>query len=152
MMMCIGQFTFGLKTLAYQEFQRQTEWKHASTSRVGERDAHQFTGKGDDSITLSGWAPAFAGSVDSMDALRKQADEGEAWVLVEGTGRIYGEFVITHLTEGKTLFFADGTPRRIEFSLSLKRVDTGMNINESPGYGGILPDDLFSLDNLDLTE
>ncbi len=30
------------------------------------------------------------------------------------------------MSETRTLFFRDGTPRRIEFSLSLKRIDDGL--------------------------
>ena len=61
------------------------------------------------------------------------ASRGEAYVLVEGTGRIFGEFVITQLTEGRTLFYTDGMPRRIEFSVSLKRVDRGDQIDAYSG-------------------
>jgi len=43
--------------------------------------------------------------------------------MVEGSGRIYGLWVIESLSETKTLFFRDGTPRRIEFTLNLKRID-----------------------------
>ena len=31
MMMTLGMFVFGLPTLAYQELQRTTEWRHASS-------------------------------------------------------------------------------------------------------------------------
>jgi len=141
MMMSLGQFAFGLPTLAYQEFQRQTDWKHPNTSRVGERDAHQFTGNGDDSVTLTGWiAPEFMGDIASLDDLRTMADKGDAYVLVEGTGRIYGEYVIVSMTEGKSLFFADGFPRRIEFTLNLKRVDLGNQIDTYSGTGRPDPD------------
>jgi phage protein U len=134
MMMSLDQFVFSLPTLAYQEFQRQQEWKHPGTSRVGERDAHQYVGEGDDTITLSGWiAPEFCGDITSLDDLRDMASDGAAYVLVEGTGRIFGEFVITHISEGRTLFYADGLPRRIEFSLSLKRVDRGDRIDAHSG-------------------
>jgi len=51
------------------------------------------------------------------------AGTGGAWPLIEGSGRIYGLWVIESITETKTLFFQDGTPRRIEFSIALKRVD-----------------------------
>ena len=136
MMMSIGQFVFSLSTLAYQDFQRQQEWKHPATPRVGARDAHQYVGEGDDTITFSGWiAPGFNGDITSLDDLRDLADEGRANVLVEGTGRIFGEFVITHLSEGRTLFFEDGFPRRVEFSLSLKRVDRGDRIDSHSGSG-----------------
>ncbi|AIY43002.1 Phage-related tail protein [Collimonas arenae] len=124
MMMALGMFVFSLPTLAYQELHRQTEWKHASTSRVGARDAHQFTGKGDDTVTLSGWiAPELTGSVYSLDALRLMADTGKSWILILGTGRILGSFIITNMTEGRTHLAQDGDAGRIEFTIALKRTD-----------------------------
>jgi phage protein U len=127
MMMALGMFIFSLPTLAYQELQRQTNWKHPSTPRVGTRDAHQYTGPGDDTITLSGWiAPELTGTAFSLDALRLMADTGKAWILIQGTGRIYGTWIITDMTEEKTILDHDGSPRKIEFSINLKRTDAGM--------------------------
>ncbi|MGU9822007.1 phage tail protein [Pseudomonas sp. FP597] len=124
MMLSLGMFVFSLSTLAYQELQRQTNWRHASNSRVGAAPALQFVGRGDDTITLPGiLLPELAGSILSLDALRLMANTGKAWPMVEGTGRIYGLWVIESLSETKTLFFRDGTPRRIEFTLNLKRTD-----------------------------
>jgi hypothetical protein len=124
MMLALGMFVFSLSTAAYQELQRQTEWRHASNSRVGAAPARQFTGRGDDSITLPGVIlPELAGSALSLDALRLMANTGKAWPMVEGSGRIYGLWVIDSLSETKTIFFRDGTPRRIEFTLNLKRID-----------------------------
>lgn len=124
MMLSLGMFVFSLSTLAYQELQRQTNWRHASNSRVGTSPALQFVGRGDDTITLPGIIlPELAGSVLSLDALRLMANTGKAWPMVEGTGRIYGLWVIESLSETKTVFFRDGTPKRIEFTLTLKRTD-----------------------------
>lgn len=126
MMMALGVFVFGLETLAYQEFQRQTQWRHASTSRIGAQPARQFTGRGDETLTLPGvLLPGLAGVALSLDALRFMADTGKAWPLVEGTGRLYGAWVIESLQETRTLFFRDGAARRIEFSLALQRIDDG---------------------------
>jgi phage protein U len=126
MMMALGMFVFSLPTLAYQELQRQTDWRHPSSSRVGTNPARQFAGRGDDAITLPGIIlPELAGSALSLDALRMMADTGKAWPLVEGTGRILGIWVIESLSETRTLFFQDGAARRIEFSISLKRIDDG---------------------------
>lgn len=126
MMMALGMFVFSLETLAYQDFQRQTEWRHGSTSRIGTNPARQYLGRGDDSITLPGvLLPALAGSQLSLDTLRTMADTGKAWPLVEGTGKIYGTWVIESLSETRTLFFRDGQARRIEFTLVLKRIDDG---------------------------
>ena len=124
MMLSLGMFVFSLSTLAYQELQRQTNWRHASNSRVGAPPALQFVGRGDDTITLPGIIlPELAGSVLSLDALRLMANTGKAWPMVEGTGRIYGLWVIESLSETKTVIFRDGTPQRIEFTLTLKRTD-----------------------------
>lgn len=125
-LMAFGMFVFGLETAAYQDFQRQTEWRHGSTSRIGTNPARQYLGRGDESITLQGvLLPALAGSVLSLDTLRTMADTGKAYPLIEGTGRIYGVWVIESMTEGRTILFSDGAARRIEFSLSLKRIDDG---------------------------
>jgi len=126
MMMALGTFIFSLSTLAYQELQRQTEYRHASSSRVGAPPARQFVGRGDDSITLPGWiAPETIGMAASLDVLRFMAESGSAWPMIEGTGRILGLWVIESISETRTIFFQDGAARRIEFSLSLKRIDDG---------------------------
>ena len=124
MMLALGMFVFSLSTAAYQELQRQTDWRHASNARIGAPAARQFVGRGDGAITLPGVIlPELAGTALSLDALRLMANTGKAWPMVEGSGRIYGLWVIESLSESKTLFFRDGTPRRIEFTLSLKRID-----------------------------
>ena len=136
MMMALGMFVFSLRTLAYPELQRQTQWKYASNPRVGRRDAQQFTGKGDDTITLSGWiAPELTGSVFSLDALRLMADTGKSWFLIQGTGRIYGTYLIESIEEGRTVLDGSGDARRIEFTIKLKRTDD--SVLSSLGLGDI---------------
>ncbi|MFB4403670.1 phage tail protein [Pseudomonas inefficax] len=126
MMLALGMFVFSLPTLAYQQLQRQTDWRHASNSRIGAQPARQFLGRGEDEITLPGvLLPELAGSMMSLDEIRAMGNTGKAWALVEGTGRVYGLFVIESLSETRSVFFQDGTARRIEFSLTLKRVDDG---------------------------
>ncbi|WDM87561.1 phage tail protein [Pseudomonas asiatica] len=126
MMLALGMFVFSVNTLAYQELQRQTDWRHASSNRVGAQPARQFLGRGDDQITLPGVIlPELAGDVVSLDELRGMANTGRSWPMVDGSGRMRGLYVIESLSETQTLFFSDGMPRRIEFSLSLKRIDAG---------------------------
>ncbi|MDH0373902.1 phage tail protein [Pseudomonas aeruginosa] len=126
MMMALGMFVFSLETLAYQDFQRQTAWRHGKTSRIGTNPARQYLGRDDDTLTLSGvLLPGLAGSPLSLDTLRMMGDTGKAWPLVEGTGKIYGIWVIEDLSETRTLFFRDGAARRIEFTLKLARIDDG---------------------------
>lgn len=136
MMMALGMFVFSLPTLAYQELQRKTAWRHPSSARFGANPARQYAGRGDDAITLPGiLLPELAGSALSLDVLRMMADTGKAWPLVEGTGRILGIWVIEDLSETRTLFFQDGAARRIEFTISLQRIDDGQVDKLGTGLG-----------------
>lgn len=124
MLMALGQFVFGMETLAYQELQRQTQWKHRGNVRIGARDARQFLGPGDDTITLTGvLAPELTGKLDSLEELRKMGDAGAAYAMVDGAGNVYGAFLIEGMNEGQSLHYQDGTPRRVEFTINLTRTD-----------------------------
>ena len=124
MMMTLGFFVFDLHTAPYQELQRQTEWRHASQNRVGQRPAYQYLGPGEDTINLSGTLyPELTGGRLSLDLVRTMAEQGKGWPLIEGTGRLYGYWAVTAVTETSSEFFRDGAPKKIEFAISLVRVD-----------------------------
>lgn len=122
-MMALGMFVFSLPTLAYQELQRKSSWRHARSGRIGAIDATQFVGRENDTISMSGtaYAELMAGRA-SLDELRDMAAQGKAWPLIDGTGRVYGAFVITGVDEGMKEFFADGTPRKIDFGIELLEI------------------------------
>ncbi|HCK29794.1 MULTISPECIES: phage tail protein [Acinetobacter] len=121
MMMALGLFVFSLRTTSYQELQRVTNWRHPSNSRVGATPAYQFTGKGEDTITLKGVIyHEITQSRVTLDQIRKMADTGKAYTLIEGTGKIYGLVIIDSLDETKTFFFKDGAARKTEFTITLK--------------------------------
>lgn len=134
MMMALGQFIFSLPTLAYNDFKRQTAWRHPSTSRVGALPARQSLGPGEDTITLAGLlVPEFAGRRSLINELRAMGDKGKAWSLVDGTGEVFGAWVIQSLNETGTVHLDNGAARRIEFDLQLARVDDV----QAEGDGGI---------------
>lgn len=127
MMMVLGLYVFMLRTVPYQELQYQRNWRHATNSRVNRRPSTQFLGPDNDTLTLSGvLLPEITGGRLSLLALEQMAEQGKAWPLIEGSGTIYGMFVIENLSQTKTEFFAGGEARRIEFSLTLKRVDESL--------------------------
>jgi len=123
MMMSLGFFVFELATAPYQELQHKLAWRHPSTSRIGLRPARQFIGPDDELITLRGTLlPEITGGAKSLDLLRYMGDSGEQWSLIEGTGRVYGFFVIESLDITKNTFFKDGAARKYDFTLQLARV------------------------------
>lgn len=123
MLMSLGMFVFELPGVTYQELDRKTDWRHAQNARVGQRAASQFLGPGEDTVTLSGSIPHEIGDPAALETLREMADAGESYPLVDGRGRVHGAHVILDLSERQSLPMADGTPRRTEFSLTLRHVD-----------------------------
>ena len=70
--------------------------------------------------------PEITGGRMSLLVLNQMANEGKAWPLLEGSGTIYGMFVVESLSETRSEFFADGSARSIEFTLTLTRVDESL--------------------------
>ncbi len=124
MMMCFGTYVFSLSTAAYDQLQRQMQWRHSSSERLHARPARQYVGPGDETISLQGLIAAeLTDDIQTLDVLRALADEGRPQSLVEGTGLVYGSYVIDSLSETRKELFHDGTPRLIEFQLQLTRTD-----------------------------
>ena len=122
-MLALGMFVFMRQTLPHQTMQRDADYRWPSNSRVGKRDSFQFLGPGEEKITLAGTLyPELTGGKLSMTSIRLMADQGRAWPLLDGTGTIYGMYVINNISETGSLFFADGTARKIDFTLTLTRV------------------------------
>lgn len=135
----LGYFVFCLHTLAYQDLQRQLAWRHASTSRIGARPAHQYLGPDDETITLNGTLlPELAGTRVSLELLAAMAEAGTAWPLIQGDGTLYGEYLITGIQTTGTLHFQDGAPRRIDFQLTLKRTDSTLLGDLTEKLAGLL--------------
>lgn len=129
-MMIFGGFVFMRQTVPYLESSQETQWRYARNERIGRSARVQYLGAGEDTLTLSGvLLPEITGGDMSLSLLRTLAYRGRAWPLIEGTGRIYGRYVLENLTEIRSEFFGDGKARRIEFTLALSRA--GEDIRES---------------------
>ncbi|CHT03213.1 phage late control D family protein [Salmonella enterica subsp. enterica serovar Typhi] len=142
MMMVLGLYVFMLRTVPYQELLYQRSWRHAANSRVNRRPSTQFLGPDNDMLTLSGvLMPEITGGRLSLLALEQMAEQGKAWPLIEGSGTIYGMYVIEGLNQTKTEFFRDGMPRR------------GAVITLALGWKGqpLFPKGAFTVDEIEHT-
>ena len=126
--MALGEYRFSVSTAAYQEFTHSAEFRWASQERLGRLPARQYLGPGEETISLRGTLhPHFRGGLGQMDRMRAEAARGEPLEMSEGTGRIWGKWVITRVEETRRVFDADGAPRRIEFRLQLARYGEEQN-------------------------
>jgi len=120
-MMALGTFRFGVNAAAYQSFKRSASFRWEKVDRAGRAPALQFLGPDAQEITLEGVIyPAFKGGLRQVEGMRAVAGLGQPLMLVDGLGWIWERWAITSVEEHKSVFLADGAPRKIEFSLSLR--------------------------------
>jgi phage tail protein len=122
-MMALGDLRFSISTAAYTELERTSDYRHPTVDRIGSKPARQFIGAGDDQIQLSGTIyPAFRPQrqgLAQVSIMRQEAEKGEPLLMVDGRGRVWGEYVILSIRERQTTFFSDGSPRKIDFDMAL---------------------------------
>ncbi len=120
--MILGSYISSLHTAAYEMLQRTTDYRWKAQERIGQRPAQQFLGIGSDNITLNGTImPDFAGGHSQIVRMRASAEEGEALMLVSGTGAILGKWCITKIAETNSILLSNGVGRKIEFTMNLSR-------------------------------
>ncbi|MEW4466292.1 phage tail protein [Parasphingorhabdus sp. JC815] len=123
-LLSLGMFVFGMDSLAYSEMERRIDWRHALSERFGARPASQFVGPGADTITLSGMlVPEIAGSYGAIDRLIEMAGTGDHWPLVDGSGKVLGEFRIIAVDQRQKAIMAGGFARATDFAVDLERAD-----------------------------
>lgn len=128
MLMIYGLFVFSVQSAPFDELEHSVNYRWAENNRVGRHPAYQYLGKGKEAITLNGTLmPEFSGGPVSLSLLEMLADSGQAYLLMSGSGKIYGYYFIDNISETASHFLANGTPQKIEFTVSLKRNDTGVD-------------------------
>jgi phage protein U len=127
-MMALGRFRFGVNRANYQTFSRNAPYRWAKQERLGRAPALQYLGPDTEEITLEGVIyPHFKGGLRQVELMRLIARQGVPLMLVDGLGFVWQRWCITTVDERRSFLMADGSPRKIEFSVSLQ------------SYGGDLP-------------
>jgi phage tail protein len=121
-MMALGDFLFSIDTAAYQELKHSQSYRWQSQERLLRRPALQFVGVGVETIELTGVIyPHYRGGLKQIDTFREAAGNGEPLLLIDGLGFVWGQWVITQIDEGQSLFQANGQPLKQTFQLNLSR-------------------------------
>lgn len=135
--MTLGQFSFEINTAAYQALRRNTDWRWPKQDRLTKTPIRQFVGSGDDKITLSGRIyPQHGGGLGQLDAMRRVAETALPLMLIDGEGKVYGEYVIENISEMQSNILAGGKPRRIDFTMKISAIGEALRTNSSNASGG----------------
>lgn len=125
----LGPFRFSLATAAPDEISRESGYDWQELARVGTAPALQYTGPAIERITLRGRIiPGFTGGVEQLAQMRALAGMGRPLFLVDGMGRVHGNWVIESVADTGTMHFSDGMPRIATFDVALKKYDDGTGL------------------------
>ena len=123
MLAALGMFVFNTDSALFDELTRRRDWRHQRSDRFGLLPASQFTGPGEDRVTINGTlVPEILGKDSAITTLAAMADAGDAYTLVNGAGTVFGQFTIDSLEEKWSHLIDLGNARVIGFSLELSRV------------------------------
>ena len=139
-MMTLGAVAFSVRTTVFQRLRRMTTYRWPALERVGRWPTRQFTGPGDDKITLDGVImPTWRGSAGAVEALRELALTGEPQQMSAGTGEVFGLWCLEQVEEDRSGLFADAAPRRVAWVLHLVRYgdDVPGGLQAAPQDAGV---------------
>lgn len=125
MILSLGQFIFSVDTLTFNELQRSRSWSFANNDIAQGRPQYQFTGTGEETISIPFliYQEHGFGNRQSVDDLAEMADTGAGYVLIDGSGYIYGVFAIDSIDDNRSFLTINGVPRKVDGTLKLTRVD-----------------------------
>lgn len=125
-MMGLGSFRFGIDTASYQTFSRETDFGWRSQPRAANLPHYQNVTLGADAIEFKGVIyPTFRGGVKQIDAMRAMGRLRTPLALVSGRGRWFGNWVIMKVAESSSIFFSNGAPRKMEFTINIEYIGEG---------------------------
>ena len=126
--MILGNFVFSIKSISPDSLARTSEYNWAERERVGDLPNLQNLGIKLDQIEIAGiFYERFNPSMNSVDSIRASNLVTNANNLITDSGEVIGKFVITQIKETQSFFEKNGKPKKIEFSMTIKRVSDSAN-------------------------
>lgn len=117
----LGPFRFRTQGPSADELSHLSAGRWQKIDRLQAESANQYIGRDNDEITLNAIiytreTPGFG----QVEAMRSDSALKTPHMLVSGYGRVFGLFVIVSVENVQTFLLADGSPQRVEFSLTIR--------------------------------
>lgn len=128
----LGEFTFELLSLTPEKIERDTAYRWVKQEPIGAGPVFSYLGDKqaaqvphEDKWTLTGTLyPEFSGRIDHLKKIRDLAAQGKPIRLVYADtqiGQNLGLVIISKIKESRSVFYGDGIPRKIDFTLELEK-------------------------------
>lgn len=117
--MTLGDIRFSVAEGAYTNLSRRLEMLVARLPRAGGQSARQLLGE-DETIEIEGVCyPGQRHAADRVESFRALARTYKPELLTDGTGVVWGLFVIEGVDESGSDFLSNGVAQRQGFRISL---------------------------------
>lgn len=121
-LMALGPLRFGLHSENYNRLRHRFSERWQAQDRAGATPALHWAGHGLETLSLAGVVfPHYHGSARFLQRARTEAQKGEPLLLVDGLGFFLGKWSIVSISETQPAHFADGAPRRQDFTIELQK-------------------------------
>lgn len=116
-----SNFYFNLSTAGFGSLRRSASYNIASQERLTRRPALQAVSKGGETIMVTGAIFTKKGGAGQLNLLRAIGFEMSPVVLTTGYGEALGQWYLNKIDEEQEALFADGMPRKQQFTLEFQR-------------------------------
>lgn len=120
-MAMLGTFTFTINKNDFNRLSRRRSYSFAEIKRARNYDGTQNTGKDTESISISGELITTKSGLRPLQDLEAIADKKEAVAFIAGYGDVFGDFLITEISDERSVFIDDGKSLLVSFGIELKR-------------------------------
>ena len=137
--MKLGDFQFAVSAASFEKLKYDSSyrWQSKGAPTADVSPLMQYSGPGERSLNIEGtiYPQLVKNGLKQVDMMRAEASKGQALPLCyietggsinSGIGRRLGKWCIINISEQRTVFLADGNPRKINFSMSLKAYENGI--------------------------
>ncbi len=124
MLYMIGTLALDTRPFAVDEMSREADASIAAKPLMGAAQAKEFTGEGEDDITLSGQLlPTKIGGLDQLEILHQMRKQGTPFPLMRGDGMRFGWYAITRISERHKSLGRDGVSFTVDVTISMTRTE-----------------------------
>lgn len=118
-LMTLGTIRFSVSEGSYRNLSRDLEMRVARMDRASRQAARQVLGE-DETIEIEGVCyPGQRHAADRVESFRALARTRKAAMLTDGTGAVWGMYVIERVSERGSEFLSNGVAQRQDFRISL---------------------------------
>lgn len=124
MLYMLGTVVIDTAPFSIDEMERVADASIVAKPVIGGRMPKEFTGEGEDDITLSGQIlPLHVGGMNELETLHEMRRRGARFPVQRGDGWRPGWYAITRITENHRDLSRDGIGHVVQHEISMTRVD-----------------------------